>query len=146
MYYERNIDTASDGLTFQIEHNLGGHPVPVLWEPTTLGDLKIVPLYDPRIASIETKGPNVLQLSFSSAFEGKIQLMLFQAEDFSQQEKIQDIDRRLKDLTVNHRKLVTKEQWSQMNSYLERRSEDNKEELDELTNEIKGLKEDVENL
>lgn len=146
MYYERNIDTTSDGLTFQIEHNLGGHPVPVLWEPTTLGDLKIVSLYDPRIASLETKGPNVLQLSFASAFEGKIQLMLFQAEDFSQQEKIEDIDRRLKDLTVNHRKLVNKQQWSQMNSYLERRSEDNKQDLDELTNELKGLKEDVENL
>ena len=146
MYYERNIDTNTDGLIFQVEHNLDGHPVPFLWEPTTLGDMQYVAPYDSRIAGIETKGPNVIQLSFASAFSGKIQLKIFKQDDFSQEEKIQDIDRRLKDLTVNHRKLVTKDQWSKMNSYLEGKSDTAKVDLDELTEEVKGIKEDVENL
>ena len=146
MYYERHIDTTNDGLIFQIEHNLDGHPIPFLWEPTTLGDMQAVSLYDPRIASIETKGPNVLQLSFTSAFSGKIQLMLLKQEEFPLKNKIQDIDRRLKDLIVAHRKLVSKDQWSKMNSYLDSKADSISSSLAELVREVQGLKEDVENL
>lgn len=146
MYYEYYIDTASDGLIFQIEHNLNGSPVPFLWEPTVLGDMKYVAPYDPRIASIETKGPNVLQISFSSPFEGKLQLVILKEPDFTLETKLTDIDRRLQDLTVNHRQLVAKDQWSKMNSYLEGKTDDNYKTITELITEIQGLKEDVSNL
>lgn len=145
-YYERHIDTSSDGLIFQIEHNLDGHPVPVLWEPTVLGDMKIVPLYDPRIAAIETKGPDVMQLSFAAPFSGKIQLQLFKAKDYSLEQQVQDIDRRVKDLIVNHRQLVSKNQWSKMNSYQEAKIEEVQKTLDILSDQVDGLAQDVESL
>ena len=144
--YERLIDTNADGLVIQLPHALGGEPFIQLSEPTTMGDYKIVSLYDPRIAQIETKGMDILQISFVSPFIGKVKLSLPIANYVSVEDQIKNIDRRLNDLTVQQRQLVAKKQWSEMNSYLDNKSVSIEEDIAKLQSDIINVRNDIESL
>ena len=145
-HHETQIDTNESGLIFDLPHNLGGDPLIFLSEPTSMGDYKIVSLYDSRIISIESKGPDVTRFTFSSTFQGKVRLLLPLENYYPVEEKIEDIDRKLSDIIVMQRQFVVKNQWSKMNSLLESIDDGMRADIKKLQSDYALLKQEVRSL
>jgi hypothetical protein len=145
--HEEYISTANEGQVILIEHNLNTQtPAVSLYEPVNLSDLKLVSLYDSRIGSIESRGPNVTALTFSSSFEGYVQLIDIQ----NTRNLITDRIARLEDLSEilvqQQKQLTTSSQWRQMNNYLESQQVALNNKITEIDAEIKKLKSDIDSL
>lgn len=145
--HEEYISTANEGQVILIEHNLNTQtPAVTLYEPVNLSDLKVVSLYDSRIGSIESRGPNVTALTFSSSFEGYVQLIDIQ----NTRNLITDRIARLEDLSEilvqQQKQLTTSSQWRQMNNYLESQQVALNNKITELDAEIKKLKRELDSL
>ena len=138
--YEQYINTAIEGSIILVEHNLkSSMPSIFLYEPVGLSDKKIVSLYDSRIESIETKGVNVIQITFSLPFEGYVNLIDLKNNTPAFETRLA----RLEDLTSlilqQQKNLVSNSQWREMNTL-------NLQEISEIDSALKNLKKDLENL
>ncbi|MDD3412393.1 MAG: hypothetical protein PHY47_00170 [Lachnospiraceae bacterium] len=142
--HEEYIDTASQGNIIMVEHNLGSLlPSITLYEPINLSDLKAVSLYDSRIASIESRGPNVTRITFSNAFQGYIQLIDIQNVRTTIADRITHLEE-LTDLIIQQQKqLVNSAQWRQMNTYHDNQAAILNKKIVELGLELTKLKNDV---
>lgn len=121
-------------------------PSIILYEPINISDFKVVPLYDSRIASIESRGENVIEISFNSGFEGYIQLVDVKNNRDSIEDRLTRVENLL-DFTIQQQKQLTSlSQWKQMNSYFESKIADQAVLITELESEIEKLKSDIEAL
>lgn len=143
--YKTIIDTDDSGLVVKIDHQLGGHPHVFISEPTLFGDIKYLSLYDPRIASVETKGPNSIIMSFTSKFAGLITLLLVEDSLINLSEKISDLDRRQRDTILQQKNMVSNTQFERMESYLSTEISSLSSKMKELENAIKNVKSDLDN-
>ena len=142
--HEEYIDTASQGNVILVEHNLGSLlPSVTLYEPINLSDLKAVSLYDSRIASVESRGPNVTRIAFASPFQGYIQLIDIQNVRTTIADRIAHLEE-LTDLLIQQQKqLVNSAQWRQMNNYHDNQATNLNKKIAELSLELTKLKNDV---
>lgn len=145
--HEEYINTASDGLIILVEHNLKTlMPDIILYEPINISDFKVVPLYDSRIASIESRGENVIEISFNSGFEGYIHFVGVNNNRDSIEDRLSRVENLL-DFTIQQQKQLTSlSQWKQMNSYFESKLAEQSVQILELEKEIEKLKSDIEAL
>ena len=146
--YEEYINTTTAGtLNILVEHKLNSTmPSLTIYEPINVNDFKLVPHYDARIASIESKGPNVTLISFNSAFEGNLQFLEVTNDRNSIEDRLKKLEE-LSDYTIAQQKqLVTSSQWRQMNTYFESQFTEIYTKLDELNNSITSLEADVDAL
>lgn len=145
--HEEYINTATDGLVILVEHNLKTlMPSIILYEPINISDFKVVPLYDSRIMSIESRGENVLEISFNSGFEGYIHIVDVKNNRDSIEDRLTRVENLL-DFTIQQQKQLTSlSQWKQMNSYFSSLFEDQQIKIEELEKEIEKLKSDIDAL
>ena len=139
--YQEYINTTQNGLVMFVEHNLKTlTPFVLLYEPVGLNDYKVVPLYDSRIASLESKGPNVFQVSFNTTFKGYIQFLKAQNVQVSLEERVSGLEDAMGSTVHQQKQLVSGSQWRQMNSLVENEMSQLKKTIDELNSELKRLK------
>lgn len=145
--FERYINTATDGLIFDIEHNLKTlSPLVFLYEPVGLSDLRSVSLYDSRIGFVESKGLNVTRISFNNPFEGYISLVNITNDKPDLETRINRIETNLSNAIQQQKSFTTLSQWKEMNTLLEEADQSIKDSLSLLVNQLESLKEDVDNL
>jgi hypothetical protein len=145
--YEKYIDTAVDGLIFDIEHNLKtSSPSVSLYEPVGLADLRLISLYDSRIGFIESKGLNVTRVSFSAPFQGYINLVDIKNSKPDLENRISKIETSLNSAIQQQKSFTTISQWKEMNNLEEQELQDVKQALDDLQTQVISLKEEVANL
>ena len=145
--FEQYIDTSRDGLIIMIEHNLATlFPQVSLFEPIDLTDMKSVPLYDSRITSIESKGNNVTQITFNTAFEGYINLIQIKNSRNTIEDRISNLESLMDQTIDQQKKLVALSQWKQMNNYFEQKVVDTEVSIKEIEKEIDSIKTDLDNL
>ncbi len=145
--YSRYIDTAQEGFTIFLEHNLGSLiPFVLLYEPVNLNDYKVVPLYDSRIATIESRGLNVSQITFNGSFTGYAQVLSVQNVRNTLEDRVSRLED-ISDVTIQQQKqLVSGSQWRQMNTYLEGEIVKLDNKIESLSTEVDNLKSDVDAL
>lgn len=145
--FDRYINTATDGMIFDIEHNLKTlSPLAFLYEPVGLSDLRSVSLYDSRIAFIESKGLNITRISFNNPFEGNISLVNITNEKPDLETRITRIETSLTNAIQQQKSFTTLSQWKEMNTLLEEADQSTKDSLSLLVNQVESLKEEVSNL
>jgi hypothetical protein len=141
------INTSQDGLIITVEHNLEGlYPVLSLFEPINLTDMKSVPLYDSRITSIESRGPNVTQVTFNSNFEGYIDLIQIENKRNTVEDRLTSLEISVGQIKEQQKQLVSSFQWRQMNNYFEEKVVTNEESIVAAEKEIDSLKADLDSL
>jgi hypothetical protein len=145
--HEEYIDTSSEGNIILVEHNLNTlMPLVALYQPANLSDLKAVSLYDSRISSVESRGPNVTMITFSSAFEGYVQLVDIQNVRTSIIDRIAHLEE-VTSLLIQQQKMLTNaSQWRQMNTHFESLIVNINNKLVSVDAEISKLKSDIESL
>lgn len=145
--HEEYLNTAQEGMIILVEHNLKTlMPDIVLYEPININDFKVVPLYDSRIASIESRGENVVEISFNSAFEGYINFIDVKNTRDSIEDRLARVEDLL-DYTIQQQKQLTSlSQWKQMNAYFESKIDEQSAQIAELEKEIEKIKSDIEAL
>jgi len=145
--YDKYIDTAVDGLVFDIEHNLKSMmPLVFLFEPVGLSDLRSVSLYDSRVGFIESKGLNVSRVSFNAPFQGYISFLDIKNTKPGLDERISRIETSLSNAIQQQKSFVTLSQWREMNNLQDSNLESVKDELNSFQNQLSALKEEVNNL
>lgn len=145
--YDKYIDTAVDGLIFDLEHNLKTIlPLVFLYEPVGLTDLRSVSLYDSRIASLESKGQNITRISFNAPFEGYISLVDIKNQKPELSGRIDKLETSLSNAIQQQKNLVTLSQWKEMNNLLDQQNQELKDAVASLQKQIDSIKEDIENL
>jgi hypothetical protein len=143
--YREYINTATAGtLNILVEHKLDSlMPSVAIYEPININDYKLVPLYDARIASIESKGANVLLISFSGAFTGEIQLLEVTNDRNSIEDRLTRTQELLSSVVSQQKQLVTQSQWRQMNTYNESQFAKTLSKLDKINNELDLIHSDI---
>ena len=142
--HEEYIDTASQGNIVLVEHNLESLlPMITIYEPINLSDLKVVSLYDSRIASIESRGPNVTRISFSSSFQGYIQLVDIQNVRTTIADRIAHLEQATDFIIQQQKQLVSGAQWRQMNNYQDSKFVEVGKKISDLESELSKVKNDV---
>lgn len=145
--YNKYVDTAVDGLIFDIEHNLKTiQPLVSLFEPVGLTDLKSVSLYDSRIAFIESRGQNISRVSFNSEFQGYISFVDIKNSKPDIENRLSKLESSLSNTIQQQKSFVTLSQWKEMNNLEDLDMEQAKASLESLQDQIISLKEDIENL
>lgn len=143
--YNKYIDTAVDGIIFDLEHNLSTNtPLVFLYEPVGLSDLKAVSLYDSRIGSLESKGLNVIRVSFNAPFQGYISLVDIKNEKPDMDARASKLEISLSNTIQQQKNFVTLSQWKEMNNLLDNNSENLKDAIVALQSQIDSLKNDIE--
>lgn len=142
--FQEYIDTTQNGLIMYVEHNLKTlTPSVSLYEPVGLNDYKVVPLYDSRIASLESKGPNVFQLSFNTTFKGYVKFLKVQNVQVSLEERVSGLEDAVMNTVAQQKQLVSGSQWRQMNSLVENEFTSLKKTVEQLNADIKKIKSTV---
>jgi hypothetical protein len=145
--YDKYIDTAVDGLIFDIEHNLKAiMPLVFLYEPVGLTDLRSVSLYDSRISSIESRGSNVSRLSFGAAFQGYVSFVDVKNDKPDIESRIAKLESGLSNAIQQQKSFTTLSQWKEMNNLVDQDAQSVKDSLVIIQNDIETLKEDISNL
>lgn len=145
--YQKYIDTVTDGLVFDIEHNLKTLvPSVQLYEPVGLSDFRLVSLYDSRIGFIESKGLNVTRVSFSAPFQGYISFIDIKNSKPDLENRILKIETSLNSAIQQQKSFTTLSQWKEMNNLEEQELTNVKLALDVLSTQVASLKEEVDNL
>lgn len=145
--YEKYIDTAVDGMIFDIEHNLRTLEALVsLYEPVGLTDYRSVSLYDSRIAAVESRGQNISRVSFNADFQGKISFVNITNDKPDLDSRVSKLEASLSNAIQQQKSLVTLSQWKEMNSLEESQLEGFKGQLASFQTQIDSLKQDIENL
>lgn len=145
--YEKYIDTAVDGMIFDIEHNLRTLEALVsLYEPVGLTDYRSVSLYDSRIAAVESRGQNISRVSFNADFQGKISFVNITNDKPDLDSRVSKLEASLSNAIQQQKSLVTLSQWKEMNSLEESQLEGLKGQLASFQTQIDSLKQDIENL
>lgn len=145
--YEKYIDTAVDGLIFDIEHNLKTlSPLVFLFEPSGLSDLRSVSLYDSRIAFIESKGSNVSRVSFNASFQGYITFVDIRTSRPSLDNRVSRIENSLSNAIQQQKSFVTLSQWKEMNNLEDANLQFLKEKLESVQDQLDSIREEVDNL
>ncbi len=145
--YEKYIDTAVDGIIFDIEHNLKtSEPLVSIFEPVGLTDYRSVSLYDSRIAAIESRGQNISRISFNAAFQGKISFINITNDKPDLDSRVAKLETALSNAIQQQKSLVTSSQWKEMNSLAESQLSSVNELINSIQAQIDLLKEDIENL
>jgi hypothetical protein len=145
--YEKYIDTAVDGIIFDIEHNLKtSEPLVSIFEPVGLTDYRSVSLYDSRIAAIESRGQNISRISFNAAFQGKISFINITNDKPDLDSRVAKLETALSNAIQQQKSLVTSSQWKEMNSLTESQLSSVNELINSIQAQIDLLKEDIENL
>lgn len=145
--HEEYIDTSSEGNVILVEHNLNTlMPLVALYQPANLSDLRAVSLYDSRIGSVESRGPNVTMLTFNSAFEGYVQLVDIQNVRTSIVDRIAHLEEITSLLLQQQKQLTNASQWRQMNTHFESMIVSINNKLAAVDVEISKLKSDIESL
>ena len=145
--FDRYIDTATDGLIFDIEHNLKTlSPLIFLYEPIGLSDLRSLSLYDSRIGFVESKGLNVTRISFNNPFVGHISLVNITNDKPDLETRINRIEANLTNAIQQQKSFTTLSQWKEMNTLLEEADQSVRDALSLLVNQVESLKEEVDNL
>lgn len=145
--FDRYINTATDGLIFDIEHNLKTlSPLAFLYEPVGLSDLRSVSLYDSRIGFVESKGLNVTRISFNNPFEGYISLVGISNDKPDLETRVSRLETSLSNAIQQQKSFTTLSQWKEMNNLLEEGNQSIKDALTLLVNQVESLKEEVSNL
>lgn len=145
--YEEYINATAGNLIILVEHKLNTTmPRVALFEPVNLTDFKAVPLYDARIGSIESNGPNITQIEFTSPFEGRVQLIFEENTRDSIESRLANVEDLL-DLTIAQQKqLTTLSQWKQMNNLFDQEHADLNAAIAEINSIIDGIKADIDSL
>lgn len=145
--YDKYINTANEGQTIIVEHNLDSLiPFILLYEPVNVNDYKAVPLYDARITSIESKGRQNTLITFNSPFEGYVNVLVVQNERNSVEDRVARLEDMMDISLQQQKQLVSHSQWTQMNTYLENQTSDLNNKVADLSVEIDHLKSDVDAL
>ena len=145
--YNKYIDTAVDGIIFDLEHNLSTNtPLVFLYEPVGLSDLKAVSLYDSRIGSLESKGLNVIRVSFNAPFQGYISLVDIKNQKPDMDARVSKLETSLSNTIQQQKNFVTLSQWKEMNNLNDSRVQEIIDAIASLENQISSLKQDIENL
>ena len=145
--YEKYVDTAVDGMIFDIEHNLKTlEPLVSLYEPVGLTDYRSVSLYDSRVAAVESRGQNISRVSFNATFQGKISFVNITNDKPDLDTRVSKLEASLSNAIQQQKSLVTISQWKEMNNLEEGQLADLKELIDSIQGQITLLKQDVENL
>ena len=145
--YEKYIDTAVDGMVFDIEHNLQTmSPLVFLYEPVGLSDLRSVSLYDSRLGFVESKGKNVSRVSFNNAFQGYIYLIDSKVPRVSFDNRISRIENLLNDAINQQKSLVTLSQWKELNNLEDTELSYLKEKIAILDGDLETLRQEIDNL
>ena len=145
--YEKYVDTAVDGMIFDIEHNLKTlEPLVSLYEPVGLTDYRSISLYDSRIAAIESKGQNISRLSFNAPFQGKVSFVNITNDKPDLESRVSKLESSLSNAIQQQKSLVTISQWKEMNSLEESFLQDLKDLVGSIQAQIDSLKQDIENL
>lgn len=145
--YEKYIDTSIDGMVFDLEHNLKTLvPSVQLYEPVGLSDLRLVSLYDSRIAFIESKGLNVTRLSFSQPFQGFVSFIDIKNSKPDLENRISKIESSLNSAIQQQKSFTTLSQWKEMNNLEEQELTNVKLALDVLSTQVESLKEEINQL
>lgn len=145
--FERYINTATDGLIFDIEHNLKTlSPLTFLYEPVGITDLRSVSLYDSRLGFIESKGINISRISFNLPFEGYVSFVSMTNDRPDLESRITRIETNLNNAIQQQKSFTTLSQWKEMTLLLEQEDKSLKDSLTLLNNQVIALKEEVDNL
>lgn len=145
--YEKYIDTAVDGVIFDIEHNLKTlEPLVSLYEPVGLTDYRSVSLYDSRISSIESKGQNISRVSFNAPFQGKISFVSITNNKPDLDSRISKLETSLSNAIQQQKSLVTISQWKQMSSLEQSQIKDLLDLINSIQAQIDLIKRDIEDL
>lgn len=145
--YEKYIDTAVDGVIFDIEHNLKTlEPLVSLYEPVGLTDYRSVSLYDSRVSSIESKGQNISRISFNAPFQGKISFVNITNDKPDLDTRVLKLETSLSNAIQQQKSLVTISQWKELNSLKEKEVSDLSDLLNSIQAQIDLLKKDIEDL
>jgi hypothetical protein len=145
--YDKYIDTAVDGLIFDVEHNLKSMmPLVFLYEPVGLTDLRSVSLYDSRIGFIESRGQNISRVSFSASFQGYISFVEIKNAKPDIENRLNKLETSLSNAIQQQKSLVTLSQWKEMNNLEDQDITAVKATTVSLQDQITSLKEDIENL
>jgi hypothetical protein len=145
--YNKYIDTAVDGLIFDLEHNLNtSQPLVFLYEPVGLSDLRSVSLYDSRVASVESRGLNISRVSFNAQFQGYISLVDIKNQKPDMDSRVSKLETSLTNAIQQQKNFVTLSQWKEVNTLLDQQNQELKDAIVALQSQIDSLKNDVENL
>ena len=139
------IDTNTDGLVVQIQHNLGQMVYPWLWELDS-GAKVFVPLFDSRIAELKALDDNVFQVTFASAYEGYLDLIAYDLSTPSVESRLAKVEEDLLKLKNEIVLYTTQSKWKQMNTFQEGRIDAIKSDLDTLETLYQDLRADVDAL
>lgn len=145
--YEKYIDTAVNGIIFDIEHNLKTlEPIVLLHEPVGLTDYRAISLYDSRIAAIESKGQNITRVSFNAPFQGKIAFISITNDKPSLENRISKLETSLSNAVQQQKSFVTLSQWKEINNLKDSDSSIIKDLINSLQRQLDLLKEEVKDL
>jgi hypothetical protein len=144
--YEKYVDTAVDGMIFDIEHNLKTlEPLVSLYEPVGLTDYRSVSLYDSRIAAIESKGQNISRVSFNTPFQGKVSFINITNDKPDLETRVAKLETTLSNAIQQQKSLVTLSQWKEMNNLKESHLSDLNSLINSVQKQLDLLKEDIKN-
>jgi hypothetical protein len=145
--HEKYIDTAVDGMIFDIEHNLKTMmPLASLYEPIGLTDFRSVSLYDSRVGFIESKGLNVSRVSFSAPFQGYISFLDIKNAKPSLEDRLNKIESTISSAIQQQKSFTTISQWKEMNNFEEKELQVLRSAINVLSNQLSSLEEEVKNL
>lgn len=145
--YDKYIDTAVDGLIFDLEHNLKtNQPLVFIYEPVGLTDLRSVSLYDSRIASLESRGHNIIRVSFNAPFQGYISLVDIKNQKPELSGRIDKLESGLSSAIQQQKNFVTLSQWKEINNLFDQQNQELKDAVSALQSQINSIKQEVENL
>lgn len=126
------IDTNTDGLVVQIEHNMNGMVYPEIYTVDLSGAKVFVSLYDPRLAEVKALDANNFQITFASTFAGYLDLLYFDVSVPSESDRITILEKELVKTNDRQTKYTTLTQWKQMNTYNEKKFKDLETDIAEL--------------
>jgi len=139
------LDTNINGLVQIVEHNLGGIPDLFLTE-IDAGKYKYVSLYDSRIAEIKALDNNNTQITFSSLFQGYLELLLVEVDEPTDHQRLISLEERYLSLLTLIESKTSQSQWVQMNNLHQAQLGSMQTQIDELKVQVELLSTDVEAL
>lgn len=136
------LNTSISGLVIIIEHNLSGTPDLFFTEIDGANE-KYVSLMDARIAEVKTLDSDNIQVTFASAFEGFLELLLVEVDNPSDHERLLGLEERYVNQVALLEDKVSKDQWIQMNTLLSSQIEDLQGQINDLQSQVNTLSADV---
>ena len=139
------LNTAVTGLVNVIEHNLGGTPDVFITEWNGTHEV-YVSLMDARIAEIKVLDKDTVQITFASAFQGYLELLMVEVDNPSDHQRLLNLESKYtKQINLIEDK-VSKTQWIQMNTLLSNQIQSLQEQIADLQSQINTLRTDVDAL